>query len=301
VDIKYCKNIRIIMKKITAEQINKKLYSDRKISDLTHVEVREDLNTGISNIDNNFGFPTGYYVILGNPGTGKSWFALWLSRMFYRHNQMRSVYFSLEMPEPMVRKRILQQWSDLTKSEIESGKSPIKAIELLTNDTIVVDEFYAEDGSNQITENFDSWIEAYYKLGYRIFHFDHLHELFGANDNSTNQGVTEKWAKCFQNVCKKYKDIWLMVYAQPNGAAANKKILRRTDIAGSKAITQKCDYFLSLNRNIEIDENTGLTMVDSCERKIILYLDKTRYTEISHIGFRLYFAETGNFHTMEED
>lgn len=287
--------------KIAESELAKKLYSNKKTIDLLKTEKREDLNTGISIIDKRFGFPTGYYVILGNPGTGKSWFALWLSRMFYRHNQMCSVYFSLEMAESAVRKRILQQWSDLTKDEIELNQKPDKALELLQQDTIVVDEFYSEDAKHQTVENFEAWIDAYYEIGFRIFQFDHLHELFGANDNSTNQTVTEKWAKCFQRICKKYDDIWLFVFAQPNGAAADKKILRRTDIAGSKAITQKCDYFLSLNRLIVIDDKTGLPTVESSDRQITLYLDKTRYTEESHIGFQLFFAPTGNFFSITNE
>lgn len=280
---------------IQDSDIAKKMYSSVSLKDLNSIKTKESLNTGISYIDTDFGFPCGYYVILGNPGTGKSWFALWLSRMFYRHDNQMSVYFSLEMPEPMVRKRILQQWSDLTKSQVESGASTAAATDLMGKDAIIVDEFYSEDAANQTIENFESWIKEYYRLGYRIFHFDHLHEIFGSNDNAKNQSVTESWAKCFQKLCKTYPDIWLMIYAQPNGAAANKKILRRTDIAGSKAITQKCDYFFSLNRNINIDEQTGIVMVDTNERNIILYLDKTRYTEKSHIGFRIHFSETGNF------
>lgn len=286
--------------KITNQEVIKKLYSNKTLKELMNVEKKDSLNTGISDIDNDFGFPTGYYVILGNPGTGKSWFALWLSRMFYRHDQMRSVYFSLEMPEPMVRYRILQQWSDLTKSEIESGINPENSIKLMDDDVIIVDDFYTEEAKNQTPDNFSLWVNEYYKLGYRVFHFDHLHELYGANDNQTNQKVTDGWAKAFQKLCKDLPDIWLLVYAQPNGAAADKKILRRTDISGSKAITQKCDYFLSLNRNIDIDKNTGVVMVNDSQRKIILYLDKTRYTEKSHIGFAIYFSETGNFYSVSE-
>jgi predicted NACHT family NTPase len=276
-----------------------KLYSSATLEELKRFEKKDSLNTGISYVDNDFGFPSGYYVILGNPGTGKSWFALWLSRMFYRHDGMKSVYFTLEMPEPMVRKRILQQWSDITKSQLESGTPTHQATDLMSQDVIVVDDFYAEEAEKQTPENFEVWIRTYYQLGYRIFHFDHLHELLGSNDNAKNQKVTETWAKCFQNLCKKYTDIWLMIYAQPNGASANKKILRRTDISGSKAITMKCDYFLSLNRNIDIDEKTGVVLVDENERNIILYLDKTRYTEKTHIGFRIHFSETGNFYPVQ--
>lgn len=286
---------------ILDQQIADKLYSSKPTRELMLSEKKESLMTGISYIDNDFGFPCGYYVILGNPGTGKSWFALWLSRVFYRHNGVQSVYFSLEMPEHLVRRRLLQQWSDITKLQLETGASTGQALDLMGKDVIVIDEFYAEDTKNQTPENFVAWVEAYYKLGYRVFHFDHLHELAGANDNTRNQGVTELWAKVFQQLCKNYPDIWLIIYAQPNGAAAQKKILRRTDIAGSKAITQKCDYVLSLNRNVEVDDDTGTVVVDDNTRNILIWIDKTRYTEKAYIGLRVHFAETGNFHGLTKE
>lgn len=281
--------------KITTSQINQKLYSTKTEKMLLKIERKDKLSTGIPEIDNDFGFPTGYYVILGNPGVGKSWFSLWLSRVFYRHNQMMSVYFTLEMPEPIVRARIFQQWSDLTKSQLENGSSTDQAMDLMRRNILVVDDFYSEDTKHQTPDNFQKWIVEYYKLGYRVFHFDHLHELAGANDNAANQKVTEKWAKTFQGICKDYPDIWLFIYAQPNGAAANKKVLRRTDIAGSKAITQKCDYVMSLNRNFELDDTTGVAVMNSDDRLVMLYLDKTRHTESAHIVFKLYFSTTGNY------
>lgn len=283
---------------INNQEIIKKLYSNKTISQLKEINTKKELNTGISYIDESFGFPTGYYILIGNPGSGKSWFALWLTRMFYRHDQMRSVYFSLEMPEPMVRKRILQQWSDLSKSEIDSGKSVQKAIEMMDKDIIIVDEFYAEDTKHQTPENFKMWVDEYYKLGYRVFHFDHFHELQGASVNDTNQKVVEKWGLMFQQLCKQYSDIWLIIYTQPKSADAKRKILRRDSVLGSKALTYKCDYILSLNRNIEIDDQTGIVMVDDNEREIILYLDKTRYTEKTHVGFKIYFSETGNYYSI---
>lgn len=281
-------------------QINSKLYSSKTFKEILDFKVKPTLETGIEKIDKLFSFPSGYYVVLGNPGAGKSWLALWLSRVFYRHNQKQSVYFSLEMPQSVVTMRLLQQWSDLTKAEFERGKSTKEALELLAKDVFVTDCFYEEDTSQQTPQNFSKWIDIYYKHGFRVFHFDHLHELLGANDNKLNQTVTENWAKCFQQICKNYDDIWLFVYAQPNGAAANKKILRRTDIAGSKAITQKCDYFLSINRSFEIDDDTGLIEVSN-EDKVILFLDKTRYTEKTHIGFKLLFDDTANYYSYTEE
>jgi len=284
---------------ITDEQISDTLYSSSVLSELTNIPKKEGLPVGIPKIDKDFNFPSGYYVIVGNPGTGKSWFALWLSRMFWKFSQMRSVYFSLEMPEIVVRARILQQWSDLTKTEFEDKKSAGEALDLMGKDVVVVNTF-SDSEKKQTTDYFSAWIDKYYEIGYRIFHFDHLHELEGANDIAQNQGVTEKWGKLFEEICKKYPDIWLFIYAQPNGNAAKSRILRRTDISGSKAITQKCDYYLSLNRNIAVDEKTGLVLIDENERVVILYLDKTRYTERQHIGFKIYFSPTGNFYDYTE-
>jgi hypothetical protein len=279
------------------QRIANELYSIKPDSELLSIEKKLELNTGITAIDADFGFPAGYYVIAGNPGAGKSWFALWLARVFWKHNGKKSVYFSLEMPEPIVRQRILQQWSDLNKADYENRKSELSALDNLRQDVIIVDTFYSEDSKKQNVKNFTDLVNKYYDLGYRCFHFDHLHELDGANVNQTNQKVTEDWAKGFQNIVKDKPEIWIFVYAQPNGAAAEKKILRRTDISGSKAITQKCDYFLSLNRIVNLDEN-GIMITNSNDRQVILYIDKSRYTEKVHIGFKLFFSETANFYSM---
>lgn len=279
---------------IEALKASRPFYSSLGDDQILTTEKRECLNIGIGRIDKNFPFPTGYYVICANPGAGKGWFALWITRKAYVNNSKKTVYFSLEMTEQLIRTRILQQWSDLTQRQFESGMSVQKAIGMMKLDAITVDLFHSENTKWQTPESFEQKIEFYYLIGYRIFHFDHLHELDGANDTHFNQTVTEKWAKAFQSICKKYKDIWLFVYAQPNGASASKTILRRTDIAGSKAITQKCEFFLSLNRKV-VDTETGEVQVDNQDREVILWLDKSRVTSATHIGFKLYFSETGNF------
>jgi len=280
--------------------ISTKLYSNRPDRYLTKFNKRESLLTGIEKIDVNFNFPYGYYVILGQPGTGKSWFALWLTRVFYMYNQVNSVYFSLEMPEQAIRARILQQWSDLNKHQFEGGGNTEESLKMLRNDVIVVDTFFEDDTSKQTPERFEIMIDEYYKYGYRVFHFDHLHELSGASDNQKNQGVTEVWAKVFQKISKKYSDIWLFIFAQPNGASMKKNILQKDDILGSKSITHKCDYVLSLNRKQNLDED-GMVLIDQEDRNIILYIAKTRYTEKASIGFKLLFDYTGNFKEIRHD
>lgn len=269
-------------------------YSNFSDDDLSTTEQRPCLPLGVEKLDKHFPFPTGYYVICANPGAGKGWFALWVSRKAWKKHGQKTVYFSLEMSEPLVRTRVLQQWSDLTQSQFESGMSTQRAKDLLKQDVLVVDMFHSDNTKLQNPVEFRRLLEVYYLLGFRVFHFDHLHELEGANDNNRNQAVTEQWAKTFQQVCKEYKDIWLFVYAQPNGAAANKSVLKRTDIAGSKAITQKCEFFLSLNRSIKKDDN-GEVIIDSENRDVILWLDKSRVTSANHMGFKLYFSLTGNY------
>jgi hypothetical protein len=281
--------------KITELELAKKLFSSSKISDLTKVEKKESLNTGISYIDNDFGFPTGYYIVIGNQGVGKSWFALWLARMFYQHDVVRSVYFSLEMPRQYVVQRILQQWSDITKSDLESGKNTDAATAQLANDTIVVDEFYSQDTKHQTVENFALWVDEYYQIGYRVFLLDHFHELGGASVNETNQKAVANWGLAFQQVCKKYPDIWMIVFAQPNATDFNKKILTRNSLRGSKSLIDKCDYVLTLNRNFERDEETEALVFDESNPTVLIYLDKTRYTEKPNIIFKLRFLSSGNF------
>ncbi len=273
---------------------NTNLYSTKTKAELLKFDKRETLETGVTEVDIDFGFPTGYYIIIGNPGTGKSWFSLWLSRMFHRHNQKYSVVFSLEMPEQFMRQRILQQWSDITKHELESGKSVDAVADRLKNDDIVIDEFYSEDTKLQTPQNFKKKIDEYYKLGYRCFHLDHFHELEGTTVNDRNQKQVETWGLLFQQICKEYQDIWLFIYAQPNSGSATKSILRRTDMLGAKALTYKCDYFLSLNRNMEVKDD--MLKIDEQDRVIVLWVDKSRYTEKSHLGWKLEFSQTGNFY-----
>jgi KaiC/GvpD/RAD55 family RecA-like ATPase len=286
------------MKKIDISQIATKLYSSKTFEEMDDVPERGGLKTGITKIDDDFGFPTGYYIIIGNQGVGKSWFALWLSRVFHKHNGVSSVYFSLEMPEMYVRKRILQQWSDLTKSEVEKGVSTAVAKKALADDPLVVDEFFSEDTSQRTPENFIAWVDEYYRMGFRVFHFDHFHEIGGASTNETNQSIVEKWGSTFQGICKKYPDIWLILFAQPKASAFEKDILDRNSLRGGKALIDKCDYVMSLNRSIPTNKGADVVEAED-DRSVIVYLDKTRYTEKPNIGFKIYFAYTGNFFQIE--
>jgi hypothetical protein len=171
----------------------------------------------------------------------------------------------------------------------------------MKEDIMVVYPFGETDAGFQTPDNFEKDIDEFYERGYRCFHFDHFHELEGANANDTNQKLAEVWAKKFQDICKtKYKDIWMYVYAQPNGAAAAKSLLRRSDISGSKVITQKCEYFISLNREVTVNKDTKQVEVNQENRNVTFWLDKSRTTSKQHIGTHLYFGKDGNYYEDQE-
>jgi len=271
------------------------LYSQFSQEEIDTHEEREKLTTGLKPLDNIFAFSTGFYVICANPGSGKGFFATWLTRQFYFNYGKKSVLFSLEMGEPLVRTRLKQQWSDLTESQFYNGANIEPALELMREDVIIVYPFGQEDTAYQTPANFEKDLEEFYAKGYRVFHFDHLHELEGSNVNDTNQKITEEWGKVFQRICKKHPDIWLFVFAQPNGAAATKSIIKRTDILGSKSITQKCEMFISLNRVLKTNSDTGDLVIDADNREVIFWVDKNRITSNLYIGAKIYLSRTGNF------
>lgn len=279
-------------------------YSKMSDEKMKEREKRPRMKLGLPKLDAKFDWPTGYYVICANPGAGKGFFALWLSRKFWENGQKKSIYFSLEMGEPLVRNRIMQAWSDLSYEEFEKGADTTKAVELMKQDVISVYPFGQKDSRYQTPENFVADFEQLYDRGYRVFHFDHFHEIEGANTNDTNQSIVEKWGKAFQLVMKnpKFMDVWLFVFAQPNGSAAEKMIIRRSDIAGSKAITQKCEFFISLNRPQKInDKKEELDIPRDQERKVLFWIDKNRVSTAQYTGEKLYFSENGNFYEAKED
>ena len=270
-------------------------------TELTMPTPRRTINCGLRQIDAKFSFPSGYAVILGNPGSGKGWWALWSSKQFFTLHGLKTVYFSLEMTEPTIRARILQAWSNLTQKQYESNADTTPAEKLMKQDAIVVYPFGFDDTGYQTPENFKRDFEDFYQQGYRVFHFDHFHELSGMNDNERNLKVAEEWALAFRDAVKEHDDVWLFVYAQPNGAAARKKILRREDISGSKVITHKCDLFISINRSIK-ESKTGEIEIDANNRGIILWVDKNRHGSNAYFGIETSLSLTGNFtNNLDED
>lgn len=271
-------------------------YSQMADEEINLVNDREEITVGLNKIDNVFTHKAGFYIIIGNPGSGKGWWATWLAKQFFVLHQKRTAFFSLEMSEPLVRARILQQWSGLTEEQFEGGNIT-PAINLMKQDAIFVYPFGQDDSAYQTPENFAKAVDRFYDEGYRVFMFDHFHELDGANsDIATNQRVTQTWGRVFQEVCKKYEDIWLFVFAQPNGAASKKIFLERTDISGGKGLTQKCEVFISLNRTLlPMEKGFAVDVLRDQDRTITLWIDKNRLSSQQKIGWKIYLSKTGNF------
>lgn len=280
--------------------------ADIDLDNLLEFDLREELPLGIPTFDFVFRFPAGFYVVSGVPGTGKGWYALWLTRVFWERHKKKSVYFSLEMNEQLVRQRYLQAWSDLSEDEFKQViqnkdyKKIQKARDMVAEKMMIVDEFYSSDTKHQTPENFKKLFEKYYALGYRIFHFDHFHQLEGMNDNNKNQGVAEKWGQLFQSISKQYQDAWLFVFAQPKGGAYRERLLRMEDISGSKSVIQKCEFFISLSKKTKIDENADVLKIENDTRAVDMFLEKNRLTSHSNKVFNLYNLETGNFTTFDD-
>lgn len=268
---------------------------------LTKLPNLPKIKTGSNKIDTVLHFYPGYYIVCAKPGAGKSWFSLWLARRLWKQNQTKSVLFSLEMSEPQIRRRLLQSWSNLTQDQFANGFSTKPAEDLMKQDILVVDLFGEENPGYRTPENFEKDLYTYYQQGYRVFQFDHFHEIPGATVNDSNQKVSEDWGLKFQTICKTYPDIWLIIYAQPNGNAFGKKILRMEDVRGSKGLCYKVDCMFSLNRAAKQNKETGEVEIDQENRDITLWVDKNRNSDVGQMGAKIYFSKTGNFCDSELD
>lgn len=279
---------------LSSERTDELKYSQMSDKDLSTFVRRKSMAIGVPELDCKFTFPTGFYVICGNPGSGKGWFALWLARKFFELHKQKTAFYSLEMNEPLVRARLLQAWSDLSEEDFLNGGHTGKAMDLLKQDAIMVYCFGQDDLKYRTSENFEKDFVKHYEQGFRVFMFDHLHELSGSTVNDSNQKVVEEWGHTFQRIVKNYPDIWLIVFAQPNAASATKKLLGRNDMLGGKSITHKCEFFISLNRQLK--EEDGEIKTDAENREILFWVDKNRITSHQYFGVNLFFGKDGNFY-----
>lgn len=248
-------------------------FSDLSDEQIQTVTTYQNLKIGIRNIDKG-GLPTGMNLIAGQSGAGKSWFLNHLVKVAWELNKKKSVVFSLEMDFEGLKKRMLQSYSGLTYEDFIYNGDTSKGIKFLKEANPLIVDYTQSDEKNITVESFLERVHDLYKAGYRVFMFDHFHEIPGASVNDKNQQVTEKWAGAFKLLRNTYDDIWLFILVQVNKAGYKKKVITKEDISGSSALVNKCDLILTLNRteDPEKDIDVGLTQ----EKNIKIWIDKSR-------------------------
>lgn len=257
----------------------------------------QGLNTGLKKLDDRFHFYPGINVVVGQPGSGKSWLVTWLALRFWQQHQIKSLFFSLEMGEDLIVNRVLQQWSGMSREEMELkdpevGRNYIKQGFFLINslDTNSV-KYFLEESEKQINN------------GVRVIFFDHLHQIPGMMDSKRNRGLSQIWGEAFELLRKKYPEVVMIILAQPNKSAYDKVALQIGDISDCSPIINKCDIFLGIS-NDQAREGKGFTeSMDSGKAPggRLFWCDKNRISGQSQVGIKLYFAPNANLYEFEED
>lgn len=280
------KKIESNLKKYETSTKNKTLKFSETTFDLPKVET---LRTGISKIDSKFQFSPGFHLIVGSPGVGKSWFCTWLGRQFAFIEKKKSVFFSLEMGESLIKRRLLQQWSLQTEKDFDISKTKE------TQESLRKDDFIVNFFEERTEKEFCKLVGNFYSEGYRVFLFDHFHQLPGAK--SDNKTASEKWGRAFEWLRNQYPDIYLIVFAQPNKASYRKLALQMGDVYESGSLIEKCDSFISLSFSKKQNKDE---ISDQVDRERIFWVDKNRLSGSSGFGVKIYFSEDANFYGSEE-
>lgn len=237
------------------------------------------------------GIPSGMNLIIGTPGSGKSWFAIWLMKAIHQHNGLSSVFFSLEMDYRGILRRMVQSYAGLSLIEYETGSDASAGEKLIRQMKPIIQDYTGLDGNEITPTAFVSQVQAFYAKGYRVFFFDHLHEIPGVMTNDKNQQVIETWGDVFKSIRNSYDDIWLFILVQPNKEGYKKEFLTKENTAGSAAILNKCDFFLSVNRVIDKTQMNDHEM----DKPVRLWIDKNRRGSVDKTVQPCVLTKTGNF------
>jgi hypothetical protein len=282
------------------DQDNKPKISVVDYNNLTDKEISafapvEKIDIGIPELDRVFNWPTGFYLICGISNVGKGFLFDQIAYWFYKSKGIKSVVFSLEMDEEMIRKRCLQSWSGFTEEDMEKYPISPEAIKTL-KDSIRIIPFRDYDLKNQTPQKFREDFEKFYADGYRLFFFDHLLLISGATDNILNQVLIQDWSRTFADISEKHKDCWIMPFTQvrldrPRSSKKySKNLITPENMQGAKSIHFACDVFI------------GLSMAEDGElstRDFYMNFCKSRKNSQKGMYVKLYFAPDGNFYSSE--
>lgn len=268
-----------------------------RLSELTEEELKNHkeypkLKLGIEQLDQ-AGVPSGMLLLIGQSGAGKSWMMNHIVRVAWELNQKKSVIFSLEMDQQGLTKRMLQSYSNLSVSDMTYGGDVTPGIKVIREaDPIIID--YTQVDRDAVTPlSFSQSVHEYYAKGYRVFLFDHFHEIPGVSTNDKNQQQTEIWGDAFKAIRNTYDDVWLFVLVQSNKEGYKKDILTKEFVSGSSALVNKCDYFLSINRKEKADANIAYEI--SKPKNLVLWVDKNRRSFADRFAVQATLDNTGNF------
>lgn len=256
------------------------------------------LKLGIEQLDQ-AGVPSGMLLLIGQSGAGKSWFMNHIVKVAWELNKQKSVIFSLEMDTQGLIRRMLQSYSNLTVTDMVYGKKTEKGIATIRDAKPVIVDYTQVDRDAITPLSFTQTVHEYYAQGYRVFLFDHFHEIPGVSTNDKNQQQTEIWGDVFKAIRNTYDDVWLFVLVQSNKEGYKKDILTKEYVSGSSALVNKCDYFLSLNRKEKPDQNLALEM--SKPKNITLWVDKNRRSFADRFAVPCLLDNTGNFLDLTQD
>lgn len=263
-----------------------------KEEDLKKFKNYEMLKVGIDQLDQ-AGIPTGMNLIIGQSGAGKSWFMNHIVKSAYELNQKRSVVFSLEMDQQGLTKRMLQSYSNLTAQAMKKNPNIDEGVKKIREISPVIVDYTQVDRDAVTPLSFSRLTHQYYMQGYRIFLFDHFHEIPGISTNEKNQQQTEIWGDAFKAIRNTYDDVWMFILVQSNKAGYKKDILTKEFVSGSSALVNKCDYFLSLNREEKPDSNVVLELNKA--KNILFWVDKNRRSYADRFAVKAVLTNTGNF------
>jgi GTPase SAR1 family protein len=269
-------------------------YKISKISDedLATVKHYPTLKTGLGNLDRG-GIPPGMNVIVGQSGSGKSWFVNHLIKTAWTLNQKRSVLFSLEMDFEGIKKRMIQSFAGVTLDEFVFGADVSRGIELLKDVDPLIIDYTQSDSKNVAIKPFLKRVHELYQEGYRVIMFDHFHEIPGMTVNEKNQQLSETWADAFKLIRNTYDDLWMFVLAQSTKEGYKKKILTKEYISGSSALINKCDFIITLNRTEDPDKVSGTDF--ATDKLIKIWVDKSRRTSADKYMTNATLKSTGEF------
>lgn len=264
----------------------------------------EVLHFGIQKMDEGdykIDLTPGFIVIAAPQGIGKSWMMLHLARVFFLNHSKKSVIITLEMPKEALKERALQSFNHLTQEQYENGADLSEGIALLRESKLVIQEFGIEDANKITVEELEKIVDVYYSQGYRVFQFDHLHQISGMSDGKREKEVSDKWAMAIKAITAKYKDIWFIAYAQAT-KEASRTVVTKEGIRYGVRFVDVCDMFFSLNKPALFTKGKNLAKVNLEEefnttdsRLVFIYLGKARYSSLGTHGWNVTHSKTGNF------